>query len=448
MYACRLSSIYFQEMSIQTEVLQNILRMTIYSFIVQCIYGYVNLQSFPAFHFSDKTGIVWLRGNIKHGERSSFLPNRIQKNRYEYDDEEEEDEEEEDNYFDGIADNCQKVRLKAENNIIKPELCFKLGDAFWYGGAELHTQRWPMNKVSLQMQPFVTNDIVPNPDLFGNVIERYWINSQGVGIIVEQIPQFHSSFNANNSNEMCFKLKSDHPFSTSNEELSALGITACKFNNIRDIHDHFTNANIKKPTGIPDKRMFKSPIWSTWAKFKIDINEEKILQYADEIMSNGFSNSQLEIDDMYSTYYGELDFDPKKFPDPVGMIKKLNKKGFRTSVWVTPFANTDSPAFRVGIEKSYWLKDIDGKVPALIQWWQGVGATLDVMNKEAVDWFVGRLEKMKEKYGIDSFKFDAGEVTYLPSSHQVSKEWQNESSTYTTRYVDAVSRLGPMIEVN
>ena len=43
--------------------------------------------------------------------------------------------------------------------------------------------------------------------------------------------------------------------------------------------------------------MMKSPIWSTWARYKVNINESVILTYADEILSHGFSNSQLEIDD-------------------------------------------------------------------------------------------------------------------------------------------------------
>lgn len=53
----------------------------------------------------------------------------------------------------------------------------------------------------------------------------------------------------------------------------------------------------QRPQGLPDLRMVKSPIWSTWARYKIDINQSIVLQYADEILDNGFSNSQLEIDD-------------------------------------------------------------------------------------------------------------------------------------------------------
>jgi alpha-glucosidase (family GH31 glycosyl hydrolase) len=69
------------------------------------------------------------------------------------------------------------------------------------------------------------------------------------------------------------------------------------------------------PIGMPVERMIRSPIWSTWAKYKVNIDQHKILNYAEEINQHGFSNSQIEIDDMFSTKYGDFDFDPKKFPD-------------------------------------------------------------------------------------------------------------------------------------
>ena len=54
---------------------------------------------------------------------------------------------------------------------------------------------------------------------------------------------------------------------------------------------------------------------------------------------------------------------------------------------------------------------------------------------------------MRHNYGIDSFKFDAGEVSYLPYSYGPEIAWENPSN-YTTMYVEAVSALGDMIEVN
>ena len=41
--------------------------------------------------------------------------------------------------------------------------------------------------------------------------------------------------------------------------------------------------------------------------------------FAGNITTNGFNNSQLEIDDKWETCYGDFTFDRVKFPDPKGM---------------------------------------------------------------------------------------------------------------------------------
>ena len=53
------------------------------------------------------------------------------------------------------------------------------------------------------------------------------------------------------------------------------------------------------------------------------------------------------------------------------------------------------------------------------------------------------------EYGIDSFKFDAGESNWLPSSILLNDtiERSHWPAAFTTAYVDAVSKFGPMIEV-
>lgn len=330
---------------------------------------------------------------------------------------------------------------------IFPTSCIPLEGAAWYGGSELHTQRWPLNDVELPMQPFVSNDIVPEKTAFGNVLEAYWINSKGVGLYVDDATPLHVAINEKKSRLLCLQAQFQEPhFPKSVSEYLTLNYTICKQRNVRDIRDFIHNLLFDIPNGMPDKRMMKSPIWSTWARYKTLINQSKVLQLAAEIKAYGFSNSQIELDDKLTTKYGDFDFDHEKFPDPLGMVHQLKSDGFRTTVWITPFANLDSDAFLQGVEKGYWMRDVSGKVPALVKWWQGIGGILDVTNEDAVEWFVSRLREMQTEYQIDSFKFDAGEMTYLPSSYSTRYRLGNPGY-YTTLYVDMVSRLGDMIEV-
>lgn len=101
----------------------------------------------------------------------------------------------------------------------------------------------------------------------------------------------------------------------------------------------------KKPTWIPDERMMTHPIWSTWAQYKEAINETVVMQFANDIIANGFDNSQLEIDDNWETCYGDAMFEKSKFPSPATMVDNLKEKGFRVTLWIHPFINLECQSF-------------------------------------------------------------------------------------------------------
>ena len=143
-----------------------------------------------------------------------------------------------------------------------------------------------------------------------------------------------------------------------------------------------SNELLERPTAIPDERMFRSPIWSTWARYKCDVTQQKVLEFADEIEKHGFTHSQLELDDMYTTKYGEMDFDPAKFPDPKAMVAELKRRGFRFTAWMHPFANCDSVAFaETAMPADLWVKNPRKlQVPAIASWWQGTVVSLGTVR--------------------------------------------------------------------
>lgn len=75
----------------------------------------------------------------------------------------------------------------------------------------------------------------------------------------------------------------------------------------------------------------------------------------------------------------------------------------------------------------------------------GVGAIIDPTNKAAYDWFVARLRHYRQTYGIDSFKFDAGEANWVPPGGRTATPMRSPNE-YTTNYVEMVAEFGDMIE--
>ncbi|XP_038078855.1 myogenesis-regulating glycosidase-like [Patiria miniata] len=327
--------------------------------------------------------------------------------------------------------------------------CYSLDGAHWYGSAEMFYQMWPIEKWNETTTMYVSGDMYANWQDYGSVLDRYWLSSRGVAIRVSHDTPLHVSLNDNGDGKVCFQSTYANSYYPNLENnLQRLDYTICTHDDVRLVHDA-TWREIGpaggKPTGLPDERMIRSPIWSTWARYKIFINDSVVNDYADEIIANGFTNSQIEIDDGYSMKYGELDFDQTKFPYMNDTVQKLHDKGFRVTLWVTPFANIDTNAYQEGKEKGYWVTK-RGQNEGVVKWWNGLAGMLDVTNPAAVDWFVSRLEKLQQDTGIDSFKFDAGETNYLVQDFETYVPLVNPCE-YTALHSEMAARLGGQIEV-
>ena len=164
------------------------------------------------------------------------------------------------------------------------------------------------------------------------------------------------------------------------------------------------------PSGnIPPEMFLNVPQYNTWIELGYNQNQEDILKYAHGIADNGFPSGILMIDDNWQKYYGSTEFRPEKFSDPKAMMDELHSMGFKLMLWVCPFVSPDSQEFRAMRRKGYLIMDKEGRKPAIVDWWNGFSAAYDMSNPDAFAYFKSTLVELQEKYGIDGFKFDAGD---------------------------------------
>nr|WP_239060784.1 glycoside hydrolase family 31 protein [Bacteroides sp. 519] len=167
------------------------------------------------------------------------------------------------------------------------------------------------------------------------------------------------------------------------------------------------------PSGtLPDSLFFSMPQYNTWIELMYNQNQKDILNYADNILKHDFPVGVFMVDDNWQKYYGNFDFKPEKFPDAKGMIDKLHQQGFRIMLWICPFVSPDSPEFRELSAKGYLVKRKSTRSPAIIRWWNGYSASYDLSNPEAVEHLKTQLCKLQTAYGVDGFKFDAGDISH------------------------------------
>ena len=194
------------------------------------------------------------------------------------------------------------------------------------------------------------------------------------------------------------------------------------------------------PSGtIPPEEFIASPQYNTWMELIYDQNQEDILRYASDIVANGFpTGAVFMIDDNWQKYYGNFEFKPERFPDPKGMVDKLHRMGFKVMLWLCPFVSPDSPEYRELAQKGAFVLDAEGEHPAVVQWWNGFSAVLDMSNPVACEWLSEKLHGMQEAYGVDGFKFDAGDA----SNYCQDKILVHDGKSYGPAHTELWCRFG------
>lgn len=181
---------------------------------------------------------------------------------------------------------------------------------------------------------------------------------------------------------------------------------------------------------IPDPLLFTAPQYNTWIELIYNQNEKDIRAYAEAIVSNGYPSGVLMIDDNWQRSYGDWRFRADRFEDPKGMIRSLHSKGFKVMMWICPFVTADTENFRYlaaegmlhldpeRTQKILWANTRNKA--AVIRWWNGASAMLDLSNPRAFAWLESEMDHLVDEYGVDGFKLDAGDMGFYDRKNIIS----------------------------
>lgn len=166
------------------------------------------------------------------------------------------------------------------------------------------------------------------------------------------------------------------------------------------------------PSGeVPPKLFFSAPQYNTWIELLYNQNQRDVLAYAENIVKRGYPVGVLMIDASWAEHFGNFSFHSGRFPDPKGMVDQLHAWGFRVMLWECPFVSADTLVFRTLAEKGYLVRTANME-PAIKHWWDGYSAVLDMTNPDAVTWLTEQNRYLMTEYGVDGFKFDAGDARF------------------------------------
>lgn len=323
--------------------------------------------------------------------------------------------------------------------------CVKIAGANWYGGPQQKYQYWPIQKLRFDEYSYLSKEADNCA-----VVDRYWLNSLGSFVYVDNKAPLFVDQNYGEPGYLCLEAKKTLPYDIYDETYSfvyKVGVAV----NAKAAHVKAVEHILGKPVGHPAEAMVQYPIWSTWARYKRDIDHDLVLKFADEIVNHGWLNTQFELDDNWETCYGSLTFNTKQFPDIGATIAAIKAKGFpRVTIWIHPFINKGcEPIYSEAKRMGYLVADHTGNTDT--QWWnsqQAQAAYVDFTKPEVAQWFKDRLANVLAVSGIDSFKFDAGESSWSPPNPLLNGERSDNPNSIVYDYLRTVASTGgDLVEV-
>ena len=190
---------------------------------------------------------------------------------------------------------------------------------------------------------------------------------------------------------------------------------------LKEAYQAASSAHFAFKGKYPHPELFQKPQYNTWIELTYNQNQQDVLRYAQSMLDNGMPPGVIMIDDTWQHDYGVWEFDANKFSDPKAMMDTLHRQGFKVMLWICPFISPDSREYRKLAQEGGLLLDSEGTKPKMVDWWNGISAVLDLSHPNGKKWFNDRLDFLQSQYGVDGFKFDAGDIRFYNDGQSYGK---------------------------
>ncbi|XP_006642629.1 SITS-binding protein isoform X2 [Lepisosteus oculatus] len=309
------------------------------------------------------------------------------------------------------ASECYSINWTPLNCQVELKDCFSMANISWYGGASVHAQNWPINNVNVSLQPFIVSNLRDNPTGYGSVLERYFLGSTGVALLVAQEVPVHISIGS--QRHFCLQ-------TPPSSELVPLQYMVCVSNNIKTVHQEVGSQLSEHERVLPNTDILRLPFWKLLVNVDSGVKVERELRtfhnrlkrhrLGEGVISIGEHSTMLLSDMDHESLYGRKEMSSQETKD-LSLVKLLN-----ISITLSPYMGVDTRPFQVSLQdgtESFWLslpsKSHSYQAPLLTKWKGKFSVKLNITNHAAVSWFVDRVSSLQSKLGVEYITLEGGE---------------------------------------
>lgn len=144
------------------------------------------------------------------------------------------------------------------------------------------------------------------------------------------------------------------------------------------------------------------------------VSQQDLMEAARGYRERGLPADVMVVDWFYFTKMGQMDMDPKYWPDPKAMNAELHRMGFHSMISVWPrFVPEDR--YYAMLKENGWLEHLADGTPTNGLPYDRAGSDIDTTNPQAAQWFWKTIRENFVSLGFDSFWADETEPDLPPN---------------------------------
>ncbi|KAK5928296.1 hypothetical protein CgunFtcFv8_013369 [Champsocephalus gunnari] len=290
--------------------------------------------------------------------------------------------------------------------------CFSMTNVSWYGGASVRGQTWPINDQNATMQPFVVSDLKNNPFGFGSALERYFLGSSGVAVLVS--PDIPLQLGLDSRQQFCLQ-------SLPSMDREPLQYTVCVANNVKAAHQEAVQQLYQHSRELPNMNTLWLPFWKLLTNMDSGPKVERELRtFSNRLKRHQLGEGVISLNEHSTTLLSDMDHDylnsrkrgmSKRLTRDLPLVKLLN-----ISITLSPFLGVDNTQFHTSLmdgTEAFWLSlpsTPQGQlIPVMSQWQGRFCVKLNITNPGAVSWFLDRVGSLQAHLGMEYVVLEGAE---------------------------------------
>lgn len=350
---------------------------------------------------------------------------------------------------------CYNLKWISLNENVSPTDCIEMATGVhWYGGGQTQESAWPLEKGQHGFQPFITGDVQRHE--WGNVLKRYFINSRGAAVIVDDQTPLYVSIQGDEKKELCLRAQyDDFGYVNRITKTPHLNYSICTGANMSDLHsqlsEHTLWDGLKKEDADVIESLLTEPLWEITSDNKEILTEETVSNFTDDVIALGtLKQGHVLINEFWQNQVGDFEVDVNRFPTLDKTIDMLRRRGFRVVFTIQPFISTESFNFAEAVRKGLLvLERFNGStIPALTRFKTAESAgVLDITNNRTTPWLIEKLKDVMLKYKFNAFYVELGSAYDMPYYYRCEKHLINPDQ-YKSMFINSIQNAVSLFGVS